>query len=173
VHMLRTDSRQHKRLIQIRRERSLTKAQLYVTDHFIDKEKDKDKNSCLNGQSESFIQPKDKIYTGHINTAIHNCSSQTHPSSKREPVHSSGGGSGSKCHHHHHSHHNHRHHHSNKSSPNGKVTTHKDGHTYEQILSQTSSDSSTTSCDRTCQTTPQSSVIVWGTPDHSNSADLV
>ena len=34
VRMLRTDSRRHRRLIQIRRERSLTKAQLYVTDHF-------------------------------------------------------------------------------------------------------------------------------------------
>ncbi|KAK3592027.1 hypothetical protein CHS0354_031540 [Potamilus streckersoni] len=37
VRMLRTDSRQHRRLIQIRRERSLTKAQLYVSDHFIGK----------------------------------------------------------------------------------------------------------------------------------------
>ena len=37
VRMLRTDSRYHRRLIQIRRERSLTKAQLYVTDHFTDK----------------------------------------------------------------------------------------------------------------------------------------
>ena len=34
VRMLRTDSQQHRRLIQVRRERSLTKAQLYVTDHF-------------------------------------------------------------------------------------------------------------------------------------------
>lgn len=38
VRMLRTDSRRHRQLIQIRRERtSLTKAQLYVTDHFCDK----------------------------------------------------------------------------------------------------------------------------------------
>lgn len=34
VRMLRTDSQRHRRLIQVRRERSLTKAQLYVTDHF-------------------------------------------------------------------------------------------------------------------------------------------
>nr|KAG5692279.1 hypothetical protein BaRGS_007187 [Batillaria attramentaria] len=34
VRMLRTDTQRHRRLIQIRRERSLTKAQLYVTDHF-------------------------------------------------------------------------------------------------------------------------------------------
>lgn len=38
VRMLRSDSRRHRQLIQIRRERtSLTKAQLYVTDHFCDK----------------------------------------------------------------------------------------------------------------------------------------
>ena len=38
VRMLRTDSRRHRQLIQIRRERtSLTKAQLYVTDHFCEK----------------------------------------------------------------------------------------------------------------------------------------
>ena len=36
VRMLRTDSQRHRRLIQVRRERSLTKAQLYVTDHFSD-----------------------------------------------------------------------------------------------------------------------------------------
>lgn len=36
VRMLRTDTQRHRRLIQIRRERSLTKAQLYVTDHFSD-----------------------------------------------------------------------------------------------------------------------------------------
>ncbi|XP_067649268.1 BMP and activin membrane-bound inhibitor homolog [Haliotis asinina] len=42
VRMLRTDSRRHRRLIQVRRERSLTKAQLYVTDHF----SDKSENSC-------------------------------------------------------------------------------------------------------------------------------
>ncbi|PVD30468.1 hypothetical protein C0Q70_09734 [Pomacea canaliculata] len=36
VRMLRTDNQRHRRLIQIRRERSLTKAQLYVTDHFSD-----------------------------------------------------------------------------------------------------------------------------------------
>ncbi|ESO99695.1 hypothetical protein LOTGIDRAFT_151562 [Lottia gigantea] len=37
VRMLRTDTRRHSRLIQIRREHSLKKAQLYVTDHFSDK----------------------------------------------------------------------------------------------------------------------------------------
>lgn len=38
VRMLRSDSRRHRQLIQIRRERtSLTKAQMYVTDHFCDK----------------------------------------------------------------------------------------------------------------------------------------
>ncbi|XP_050419107.1 BMP and activin membrane-bound inhibitor homolog [Patella vulgata] len=37
VRMLRTDSRRHSRLIQIRQDRSLKKAQLYVTDHFSDK----------------------------------------------------------------------------------------------------------------------------------------
>ncbi|XP_070184329.1 uncharacterized protein [Littorina saxatilis] len=36
VRMLRTDTQRHRRLIQVRRERSLTKAQLYVTDHFSD-----------------------------------------------------------------------------------------------------------------------------------------
>jgi hypothetical protein len=38
VRMLRSDSRRHRQLLQIRRERtSLTKAQLFVTDHFCDK----------------------------------------------------------------------------------------------------------------------------------------
>ena len=37
VRMLRTDSQRHRRLIQIRRERGLTKAQLYVADHFSEK----------------------------------------------------------------------------------------------------------------------------------------
>lgn len=41
VRMLRNDSRRHGRLVQIRRERSLTKAQLYVTDHFSEKSEKK------------------------------------------------------------------------------------------------------------------------------------
>ncbi|XP_076439386.1 uncharacterized protein LOC143278422 [Babylonia areolata] len=36
VRMLRTDSQRHRRLVQVRRERGLRKAQLYVTDHFSD-----------------------------------------------------------------------------------------------------------------------------------------
>jgi len=35
VRMLKTDSRQHRRLIQIRRERSMTKAHMYITDHVV------------------------------------------------------------------------------------------------------------------------------------------
>lgn len=34
VRMLRTDSRHHRRLIQIRRERSLTKAHMFISEHF-------------------------------------------------------------------------------------------------------------------------------------------
>ncbi|CAL1530972.1 unnamed protein product [Lymnaea stagnalis] len=37
VRMLKTDSRHHRRLLQIRRERSLTKAHMYITDHFVGK----------------------------------------------------------------------------------------------------------------------------------------
>ncbi|WAR09839.1 BAMBI-like protein [Mya arenaria] len=163
VRMLRTDSRQHKRLIQIRRERSLTKAQLYVTDHFIDREKDK--NTCTIGQGDSLTQPSNTIFTGHVNSAIHNNNSQN-PNSKRETVHSTHLNSNSKCHHHHH------HHHSNKNN-HPKATRHRDGHTYEQILSQTNSDTSTGSGERDCQTSPHSSVIVWGKSDNTNSADVV
>ncbi|GFR79398.1 BMP and activin membrane-bound inhibitor-like protein [Elysia marginata] len=35
VRMLRSDSTRHRRLIQIRRERSLTKAQMYISEHFM------------------------------------------------------------------------------------------------------------------------------------------
>ncbi len=37
IRMLRNDSRRHRQLMQMRRHRSLTKAQLYVADHFSDK----------------------------------------------------------------------------------------------------------------------------------------
>lgn len=37
VHMLRRDSRRHRRLIQIRQERSLTKAHMYISEHFSSK----------------------------------------------------------------------------------------------------------------------------------------
>ena len=37
VRMLRSDTKRHRRLMEMRKHRSLTKAQLYVADHFIDK----------------------------------------------------------------------------------------------------------------------------------------
>ena len=41
VRMLRNDSRRHRQLLQMRRHRSLTKAQLYVADHFYCEKSDK------------------------------------------------------------------------------------------------------------------------------------
>lgn len=50
VRMLRTDTRRNRQLIQFRRERtSLTKAQLYVTDHFTSSHKP-EKNSSFFGE---------------------------------------------------------------------------------------------------------------------------
>lgn len=139
VRMLRTDSRQHKRLIQIRRERSLTKAQLYVTDHFIDK----DKNLVINDN-----QIYNKSHT------FPQCNSQN---SKREHSHSH---RHSSCHHHHH------------KQYHPKVTTNREGHTYEQIVTQ-NNDTSKNICDHQCnsaRTSPYPSVILWG---KSNQTDLV
>ena len=65
VRMLRTDSRYHRRLIQIRRERSLTKAQLYVTDHFIGKP---DKHNKLLSENHCHINtlpPKVTVHNGN------------------------------------------------------------------------------------------------------------
>ncbi|XP_005111345.1 uncharacterized protein LOC101862761 [Aplysia californica] len=46
VRMLKTDSRQHRRLIQIRRERSLTKAHMYITDHLVSMGKGSKQQHC-------------------------------------------------------------------------------------------------------------------------------
>lgn len=143
VRMLRTDSRQHKRLIQIRRERSLTKAQLYVTDHFID---------------------KDKIIVTNDNQIYKQKHSQVHysPNSTRKSNHSQRH-SGSSCHHHRH-----------KPSP-PKSTTSREGHTYEQIVSQ-NNETNTTGCDHQCnsnRTSPYPSVIVWGKSNQTDCADVV
>ena len=65
VRMLRTDSRYHRRLIQIRRERSLTKAQLYVTDHFLDKS---DKQNTVYSEThchKNTSPPKVTIHNGN------------------------------------------------------------------------------------------------------------
>ncbi|XP_045168150.2 BMP and activin membrane-bound inhibitor homolog [Mercenaria mercenaria] len=142
VRMLRTDSRQHKRLIQIRRERSLTKAQLYVTDHFIDKDK-------------SLVTNDNQIYSKNHSHA--QCHSQ---SSKRDHNHSH---RHSNCHHHHH------------KQCHPKVTTDREGHTYEQIVSQ-NSDTNSNACDHKCsstRTSPYPSVIVWGKSNETDSADVV
>lgn len=54
VRMLRTDSRRHRQLIQFRRERtSLTKAQLYVTDHF--SEKTEKSSSSMFGENHNVL----------------------------------------------------------------------------------------------------------------------
>lgn len=65
VRMLRTDSRYHRRLIQIRRERSLTKAQLYVTDHFIDKSDKQNKLYSENHCHNNISPPKCTVSNGH------------------------------------------------------------------------------------------------------------
>ncbi|XP_060065349.1 BMP and activin membrane-bound inhibitor homolog [Ylistrum balloti] len=55
VRMLRTDSRRHRQLIQFRRERtSLTKAQLYVTDHFSEKT-EKSSSSSMFGENHNTL----------------------------------------------------------------------------------------------------------------------
>jgi len=55
VRMLRTDSRRHRQLIQFRRERtSLTKAQLYVTDHFSEKT-EKSSSSSIFGEKHNSV----------------------------------------------------------------------------------------------------------------------
>ena len=49
VRMLRNDNRRHRQLMQMRQHRSLTKAQLYVADHFYQEKKgEKDSNSDSN-----------------------------------------------------------------------------------------------------------------------------
>lgn len=65
VRMLRTDSRYHRRLIQIRRERSLTKAQLYVTDHFIDKPDKQNKLLSENHCHINTLPPKVTVSNGN------------------------------------------------------------------------------------------------------------
>lgn len=144
VRMLRTDSRQHKRLIQIRRERSLTKAQLYVTDHFIDKDK-------------SLVTNDNQIY--NKSHTFPQCNSQN---SKRDSSHSH---RHSNCHHHPHHH----------KQYHPKVTTNREGHTYEQIVTQ-NNDTSKNVCDHQCsssRTSPYPSVIVWGKSNQTDSADVV
>lgn len=144
VRMLRTDSRQHKRLIQIRRERSLTKAQLYVTDHFIDK----DKNIVTNDN---------RIYTNnhsHVHCDRH--------ANNRELSHSH---RHSSCPHHHH-----HHKHTNPKVITNReghtyeqiVTKTNEGNTgfCEHKCSST-------------RTSPYPSVIVWGKSNHADSADVV
>lgn len=65
VRMLRTDSRYHRRLIQIRRERSLTKAQLYVTDHFLDKSDKQNNLYSENHCHTNILPPKVTVNKGH------------------------------------------------------------------------------------------------------------
>lgn len=162
VRMLRTDSRQHKRLIQIRRERSLTKAQLYVTDHFKDNDNivrscysDKDNKGRPTNDGQSHVTTKNKT--------VHSYSQ----SSKRDHSHSHRNSSSScqSCRHHHHHH--------KQCQP--KLTTCRDGYTYEQIVTQ-NSESNATPCEHTChgpRTSPYTSVIVWGKSKQADSADVV
>lgn len=152
VRMLRTDSRQHKRLIQIRRERSLTKAQLYVTDHFVDKDK-----MLVTNDNQIYKQKQCQVHQTDRHSDQH---SQTSQNSKRENNHSQ---RHSTCHHH-------RHKHSHQ-----KVTTSREGHTYEQIVCQ-NNETNSTGCDHQCnsaRTSPYPSVIVWGKSNQSNCADVV
>jgi sensor c-di-GMP phosphodiesterase-like protein len=63
VRMLRQDSKRHHRLMQMRNHRSLTKAQLYVTDHFyIDKN---EKCSHLKGISNSVAEKNEIVKEKH------------------------------------------------------------------------------------------------------------
>lgn len=148
VRMLKTDSRQHKRLIQIRRERSLTKAQLYVTDHFNDKDKI---NVASENQTFSVTSDKTHSHVHHTNN------------SKIDLNHS-----------HKNSRHHHHHHH-NKNGHN-KITTHHDGHTYEQIVTQNSDSPNSTVCDQKCnssRTKQHPSMVVWGKTNQLDTAEAV
>lgn len=51
VRMLRSDTRRHQQLMQIRRHRSLTKAQLYVADHFSVADSKSERSAQLNSSS--------------------------------------------------------------------------------------------------------------------------
>lgn len=159
VRMLRTDSRHHKRLIQIRRERSLTKAQLYVTDHFNDK--DNIVRNC-HADKDSGVRNSNEAPSHVKNKTVHHSQS-----SKREHNHSHRNSSNScqSCRHHHHHH--------KQCQP--KLTTCRDGYTYEQIVTQ-NSEANASPCEHTChnaRTSPCSSVIVWGKSKQTDSADVV
>lgn len=175
VRMLRTDSRQHKRLIQIRRERSLNKAQLYVADHFIDREKEKhllESAPDVRCDSNPPCDTNSKLTNGHAvsdgqgnarTAAVH-----SHSSAKREQTHSHSSQTTSKSHRsHHHHHRDHSHQHYKQCSP--KLTTHKDGHTYEQIVSPSIDTSPSEQNSGDIRTSPCSSVIMFG---KSNEADM-
>lgn len=76
VRMLRTDSRHHRRLIHIRREHSLTKAHMYISDHFSNKS-NKNQFSLFSG--DPGFKPA-HTYTGKVtaggsdgNSYMNNC----------------------------------------------------------------------------------------------------
>ncbi|KAL8617727.1 hypothetical protein ACOMHN_053560 [Nucella lapillus] len=91
VRMLRTDSRQHRRLIQVRREQSLTKAQLYVTDHFHDVSSNVEKGCSffhLLPQPQPQPQPPPPPHPTSTSASHH------HPSQKVRTDHRGHGGRG-------------------------------------------------------------------------------
>lgn len=168
VRMLRTDSRQHKRIIQIRRERSLTKAKLYVADHFIDKEKcSVNCDSHIHSANQNLIRSQSVVNQNPVHNDIVN----------QIPVHNQSvtGGREHDCCQNHSQHRNSNCHHHRHKYGHQKLTTNKDGYKYEQILSQ-SNESYTSAHEHKCnstRTTLGPSVIVWGNKKHAQLADVV
>lgn len=72
VHMLKTDSRHHRRLIHLRRQRSLTKAHMYISEHFSGKGT-KQHFSLFNEKTRS---TPSKLYSDKsaANSTSHTCS---------------------------------------------------------------------------------------------------
>ena len=87
VRMLRTDSRYHRRLIQIRRERSLTKAQLYVTDHFVDKSDQPNKLYSENHCHKNTSPPKVTVHNGNTYEQVNTDKNINHDSVPNAQIH--------------------------------------------------------------------------------------
>lgn len=152
VRMLRTDSRHRKSILQIRRKRRLTKAQLYITDHLTDKDKysvNCDSHSANHSPVHSHnVNQIPVISQSLLGGREHSCC----------PNHSHH--RNCNCHHHRHKH----------NIP--KQTTNKDGYTYEQIPSQCSDTNSSPfihQCDG-IQAIQFPSVMVWDNNKHAQSA---
>lgn len=78
VRMLKTDSRHHRRLLQLRRERSLTKAHMYITDHFVGKNSSKQQCSLFNEDMNKACAPLYSEKLGPSNSSNSNSDTSSH-----------------------------------------------------------------------------------------------